>query len=298
MLQHIQHLIGDDSLGLVAVPVMLCAVAQLAGGADATRALGLPVGLATTSLCDVAGAIADRCVAVMAELGRIGSMAAPAAAAASHAAASPRPFPELFTAWRPLLLHTLVHRDASHFFANLVSFVQATGSMRLPWFAADRSWRRALFVSGLCWTGSIAGAVLMDKSARFDTRVATEAAASRGTDILGWLVGSARSVQLSATFMIGASGGIMALVGYNATFAPRLETLLPAAMLVGTDLLAEATRPRAGDGGQWLQQSATAHAAHLGGFLWGAAFGAGLRWIELQRWLRAQATGRRLGHGP
>ena len=262
----------EERFTLLAVPAAMCGLLQLAGFPDAPQTFGLRIGHVT----HVVTTFTDACIE------RI-SRRPPTI-----------PWPKL-EAWKPVLLHTFVHRDFSHFANNLIVFLQALIAARFPSFASGRGLPRGLFLSALLFSGSVVSALGQDRSFKYNTQKVQEKYAY-GIEAVKAVVGSSHEKVLSNLMLVGASGGVMSLVGFNCTFAPRLNVIVPTAIMVGADVLAEWNRPRS----EFWVHDTVANAGHLGGFAWGLAVGALCRAYELRQWLRdyrRQGEGRTLGRG-
>jgi membrane associated rhomboid family serine protease len=119
------------------------------------------------------------------------------------------------------------------------------------------------------------------------------ATATTSSSPISNLVSFDHEIENAPLIMVGISGAAFALVGYSFTYSPSFESALNAAILVGHTVLAEVSRLNGGEDDLFLsaprrsffgkESVITAHAAHLGGFFWGAFVGYVCRAIERRR---------------
>lgn len=287
-----------ERLDLFVNPLALCALIQFAGtsAGDSSSAYGLPVGHATKTVNRFIDAIMDRLALIPRVFSSRGGFN-------KIGDETREPFPSKDD-WRPVLLHAFLHRDLSHFLQNAFLYAQSIAIMQFPSALPSRNSRsvvaiplgRGIFLAMLLSSGALLCALSMDFASRQDRRKVQQnysltnaigsdggSGAGGGIDFIGSLFGMGHDAVRSRTLMIGASGSIFSLVGYNAGFSPRPETILPAAVLVFNDVLLELTRPK----GELFSVSDVAHCGHIGGFIWGLSLGLLLRQLEQSRWQRS-----------
>jgi hypothetical protein len=313
----------DDRLGLFLGPTAMCLVCQLSAYPhDSWIMMGLPIGQLTSVLSSTTDATRDRIRFIFSTLSSpltnikksINNNNNSSSSSSSTPALEPFPSTE---AWKPVLLHPLVHHDTVHLLENLVFYGLYLSAMRFPRFccssseeyqrdrgggdinntttenlrfgnlnlaqAAQHDWwrlRRGLFLGALMASGAIASALMMERVADYDTRKVQAKIAGGWSETAEKLVGHARErLVLQRSYLVGASGSLYTLAGWNCTYRPRITGTITSLITIAMDIFNEVSRPH-DEFFQNTEKPITAYAAHIGGFLWGLSCGLIVRWME------------------
>lgn len=179
---------------------------------------------------------------------------------------------------RPVVLvtHMYVHANVAHLAANVMSFVGA--SMEFGGVGVrdnifnqntNSALRRLLGSVIVMTTGGVVGGLTGHYIHCQQKMYQAQGSYGMGIGIVERFVGTVHKATADRVFVCGASAGISALCGFNAAYYGRwvsgIMSLLPAVAA----LFDEGERSSFLPGGD----SATGHAAHVGGFVVGAILG-------------------------
>ncbi len=198
--------------------------------------------------------------------------------------------------------HMWVHSSNGHLVSNLISFVftmaefgdEAAPLDNLTKGTVFSGLKRSLSATVIMLFGSIAGgipATILEYSRR---TADLKQRHGLGVPILEKMIGKVSDMQKDWTIMCGASAGITALSGYNATYFRKYAS---GALCLVQVVLAASSDPAAADPSLFaFGSSRVGHAAHIGGFVAGAMLGYLHRRVEQTNMGgNGGAGGRRLG---
>ena len=180
--------------------------------------------------------------------------------------------------WRRLVLHAAIHAHDKHLAQNCVAYVSLAGSLTVPTGLRRVRVSRPMLGFVLLLGGAAMGvlATLADidnRNAEFRQQYGF------GNWLLEGIAGGLHSAVAKSTTYCGGSAAITAFLGFRA-FADRNIVTTAACLSAILSDVAAVVRPESQPHFSLIGGSGVAHAAHLGGFVFGALVAALDRALE------------------
>ena len=202
-----------------------------------------------------------------------------------------------------LLTHMWVHRNDGHVLTNVISLTFAmaefgpanSGIENLTRGSAADGLFRAIAATAVMTIGSIVGGI---PATIFDASRQSEKLKQKhgfGVPLIETVIGKVADLQKGWTIMCGASAGITALSGFNASYYGKYVS---GGICMVQVVLAAVGDPTAQEPSLFSFGSArVGHAAHVGGFVCGLVLGLAVRRLKdfYDRRRGVGVVGRRLG---